>query len=567
MMLPLQDRGRATGDSPATHSDQARGSYLGYLWVRPGSLILAADWPEPIGSHGAQNSEGLTDWSPSGSVSTTAVPQNKPLRRGRLPSMNSKSLSLLLLGAVACSSSSGPAPSVGSGAGGSGTGGVIAGSGTGGVIGTGGRSDTGGSPAPSNASGGQPQIGGSTAGPGSGGSTLSTGSGGLGALGGAGGVGPVTGGRGPATTGGAPGGAAGGSTGGSMATGGGTAGGASGPGGGTISGFAVVTDRYDNVRSASNLNETVLTTSNVTASKFGLLFSRTIVGYVYGQPLFVGGLTVNGARHNVVYVATQHNMVYAFDADAPTPDSPLWSKSLGTSMTLGAGADYDPGCLDLRNEVGITSTPVISLADGKIYVVAKTTNDQQLHALDLATGAETAGSPISVGKTAMPALDVRTHLNRPGLLLVNGTIYIAFGSHCDNGAYHGWIFGYDAKTLTLKSTYNSTPTGTQGAIWQSGVGLTSDGTDLWATVANGTSGGDVNMGNNVVRLTPTGAGLTVSAHYQAPVSGDNDLQSGAVLLGNTGQVVGGGKDGDILLLGQADLSMKSKVSIGGEVDR
>jgi hypothetical protein len=397
---------------------------------------------------------------------------------------------------------------------------------------------------------------------GTGGTTSGTGGTGTGA-GGSGGAGAGVGGIGGAVPG--TGGATTGVGGASAGTGGRTAGGA---GGAAASTFAVVTNRYDNVRSGSNTAETILNASNVNRTTFGLLFSRTITGFTYGQPLYVGGLTVNGAQHNVVYVATEHNMIYAFDADAATPDAPLWSRSLGDPVTLGAGADYDPGCTDMRNEVGITSTPVISQADGKIFVVAKTPSGQLLHALDLATGADAAGSPITVGNlpAPMPAFDGRIHLSRAGLFMVGGTIYIAYSSHCDAGAYHGWMFGYDAQTLALKTTYNPTPTGTQGSIWQSGTAPATDGTSFWATVGNGTNGSGQNMGNNVVRLTLSGAGMTVAAHYQAPVSGDNDLQSGAVLLGNTGQVVGGGKDGVILLLGQNDLVLRQSINLGGELN-
>ena len=329
--------------------------------------------------------------------------------------------------------------------------------------------------------------------------------------------------------------------------------------------FAVVTDRYDNVRSASNLSETVLDTSNVRPGRFGLLFSRSITGNVYGQPLYVEGVMIDGVPRNIVYVATAHNLIYAFDADATGTDVPIWSRMLGASLVLGTGG-YNPGCTDMRNEVGITATPVISLADHKIFVVAKVPGDQQLHALDLATGDEVTGSPVSVGKMAMTAFDPQIHLNRASLLLLNGVIYIGYGSHCDVGAYHGWLYGYDAQTLQLVSTYNTTPTGTKGAIWQSGVGLSSDGTDVLMTVGNGTSGDGENMGNNVVRLTPSGASMIVSAHYQSHVSGDNDLQSGAVMLGTTGQVVGGGKDGDVLLLGASDLSLRQLVKIEGELN-
>jgi hypothetical protein len=284
---------------------------------------------------------------------------------------------------------------------------------------------------------------------------------------------------------------------------------------------------------------------------------------VSGQPVYAGGISVGGVKHNVVYVATEHNMIYAFDADLASASTPLWSRSLGTSLPLSA-AGYDPGCSDMQNEVGITSTPVISLADNVIYVVAKTSTNQQLHALDLGTGAEVTGSPSTIGVGPM-TFDARIHLNRPGLLLLNGIVYIAYGSHCDNGQYHGWILGYDAKTLQLQSVYNATPSGSQGAIWQSGVGLTSDGTDIWATVGNGTTGGN-NMGNNVVRLTPSGGALNIAAHYQTRVSGDNDLESGVTILGNTGLVVGAGKDGNLNLLGKSDLSLKQNPGLGGTLN-
>jgi outer membrane protein assembly factor BamB len=348
------------------------------------------------------------------------------------------------------------------------------------------------------------------------------------------------------------------------------AGGATGAGG-SGERLAVVTDRYDIARSASTLRETILTTGNVTRARFGLLFSRAITGNVYGQPLYVAAVDFGGGvQHNVVYVATSHNWIYAFDADDPAAADPLWSRMLGAPLLLGAGADYDPGCTDMRNEVGITSTPVISLADNKIFVVAKVPGDQHLHALDLATGADADGSPVSVGNMAMTAFDPMIHLNRASLLLLGGVIYIAYGSHCDRGAYHGWLFGYDAKTLQLVRTYNSTPTGTWGAIWQSGVGLSSDGTDVFATVGNGTSSlatdDGLNMGNNVVRLTPTDAALTVAAHYQAPIRGDNDLQSGAVLLGDSGQVVGGGKDGSVLLLRASDMTLLQQIAVHDEIN-
>jgi PQQ-like domain len=367
---------------------------------------------------------------------------------------------------------------------------------------------------------------------------------------------------------------AGGATGGGLPAGGGagptggasTTGGATGDGGATITSFAVVTNRYDNARSGANTAETQLTTSNVTAAHFGLLFSRPMItGHVFGQPVYAGGISVSGVKHNVVYVVTEHNMIYAFDADSAAASAPLWSRSLGTALPLSA-AGYSPGCSDMQTEVGITSTPVISVADNVIYVVAKTISNQQLHALDLGTGADVAGSPSTIGAGPM-TFDPRIHLNRTGLLLLNGTLYIGYGSHCDNGGYHGWILGYDAKSLQLQSVFNSTPSGNQGAIWQSGVGLTSDGKDIWTAVGNGSTNGE-NAGFSVLRLTPAAGTLklSVTARYQGPSDGDNDLQSGVALLGSTGQVAAGNKGGNIFQLGQSDLSLKQNLHPAGSAN-
>jgi outer membrane protein assembly factor BamB len=286
-----------------------------------------------------------------------------------------------------------------------------------------------------------------------------------------------------------------------------------------------------------------------------MLFSQSITGQVYGQPLYVPRVTVNGAMHNVVYVATAHNLVYAFDAD--TKQAPLWTRQLEASMPTAMIA----GCGDMvDSEVGITSTPVISATENKIYVVAKTKGATMLHALDLATGADGAGSPQSVGVgTAGFGSDI--HLNRAGLLLLDGTVYIAFGSHCDFGAYHGWIFGHDAHTLAQTSSFNTTPGGGKGAIWQSGMGLASDGTSIWFVAGNGTGGG-ANLSMNVASVTPMANGFVLGPHHAMPAQGDNDLASGPVLVGN--QVLAGGKSGYLLLFNRADASLATNVGIGGE---
>jgi outer membrane protein assembly factor BamB len=333
---------------------------------------------------------------------------------------------------------------------------------------------------------------------------------------------------------------------------------------------AIVTNLYDNARSGATANEKVLVASNVNKDKFGLLFSRKIEGFVYGHVLYVPGLTIKGAKHNVIFAGTQANMVYAFDADDPTAADPLWSRKLAPPMPLpialtlpdGTMVPSYPSCQDLKpsGQVGITSTPVIDPATKTMYVVSKTNDAQRLYALDITTGDDLAGSPATItGMGFTPTL----HLNRPGLLLQDGAIYIAFGSHCDDQKtlYHGWIFAYDAKTLQQKGVYNTTPAGQQGAIWQSGVGLTGDGKGgVLATVGNGDAAG-TNMGFSVIRVKLTDAGLTLTDHYTPPNTAalamrDLDLATGVNLLPG-GTIIAGGKEGYIYVL---DDTLKTKIT-------
>jgi outer membrane protein assembly factor BamB len=315
-------------------------------------------------------------------------------------------------------------------------------------------------------------------------------------------------------------------------------------------------------RTGTNPNETILNPGNVNTTSFGLLFTMPIVGRVYGQPLVVSGLTIQGAAHNVVYVATEQSMVYAFDADTGTQ---LWSRTLETPVTLGTGAVFNPGCADMGSgaatyPVGVTATPVIDVGAGLIYVVNRTTGMHMLHALSLTTGDDGPAATV-VGPAA--GFDSDMQLNRPGLLLLDGVVYIAFGSNCDAGTYKGWIFGHDATTLALKISYTTEPSGSQGAIWQGGVGLSSDGTNVWFAVGNGTQGTGGNVGFSVVEATPSATALTNTAVAEIPETGDNDLSVGAVLTGD--YVLSGGKDGNVLLLNQADDTLVQAVSVGGEV--
>jgi hypothetical protein len=448
------------------------------------------------------------------------------------PKLASLSFAALLL-LAACS---GPATSHGGGGqGGEDTGGDGGSTGTGGRAGgTGGRSGTGGA----GDTGGAPGTGGKGGGTGgsNGGDTGGSGDGGSSGSGGA--------------TGG---------SGGGGATGGIGGGGGSPPPGGTV----VATNRYDNGRSGWNSKETILNTTNVASAQFQLLFSLPITGAVYGQALYVPGLTVSGAKHNVVYVGTEHNMIYAFDADAT--GAPLWSKQLEASIPFPISADGYPKCGDMSatKEVGITSTPAIDVAGGKIYLVSKTRGTHKLHALDLVTGAEAAGSPVDIKGTGFNS---DLHMNRPGLLLQDGIVYIAFSSHCDEQAYHGWVFAYDAKTFEQKGMINTTPGGSKGGIWQSGMGLAGDGKgNVLFCVGNGTMG--ANLGYNVVRATVGAGGLTVADRFQdtsAATSGnDLDLTAGVVFLGNSGLIVSGGKEGKINLLDPANLkATKQSIDAG-----
>jgi outer membrane protein assembly factor BamB len=284
-------------------------------------------------------------------------------------------------------------------------------------------------------------------------------------------------------------------------------------------------------------------------ASFGPKGELPVMGRVYGHPLYVPNLMVMGSKHNTVFVGTESNYVHAFDADTQMQ---LWQKMLEPAWTPGQGG-FTPGCGDMQGQpVGITGTPVISLEENKIYVAAKTAMSYQLHALDLSTGMDAPGSPVGIGGAGFSS---PVQLNRPGLLYLNNTgmVYIAFGSHCDGGPYHGWVFGYDAKTLMLKATFNSG--GAQGAIWMSGTGPSSDGMSVWVAVGNGSM-----YANNAVKMNAMN--LMVTAHHQEPVAGDNDLVTGVILVGN--QALIGGKSGQISLINQSDGTLAQTLKAGGE---
>jgi hypothetical protein len=314
----------------------------------------------------------------------------------------------------------------------------------------------------------------------------------------------------------------------------------------------VLTQHNDLSRTGANTQETILTTANV-ASSFGQLFSDTMDGQVYAQPLYLQNLNIAGGTHDVIFVCTENNSVYAFDAD--TPDVTYWQTNLGTPFPATDG--------DLEPVVGITSTPVIDLASGTIYVEScMQSGDHELHALDITTGAEKFGGPVTL---AAPGFVPSIERQRAGLLLLNGLVYLCFASYGDNGDYHGFIFGYNATNLSLEYSFNTTPTGTQGGVWSSGMAPAAD-TDgnIYVMTGNGTFDGTTNFGMSLLKLS---ANLTVEDYatpdnYQPLSDADLDFGSGGVVLLPTHYAVGIGKDLNLFL---ADINNLGHVGNFAEV--
>lgn len=361
----------------------------------------------------------------------------------------------------------------------------------------------------------------------------------------------------------------------------------------------VYTYRNDNTRSSVNSKEYVLTPSNVNKSSFGKLFTCTVDGSVYAQPLWVANVTIGGGTHNVVIVATQHDSVYAFDADNGngTSCTQYWKASLLTSA-YGAGANATPVLPadtgetgDIVTEIGITSTPVIDPMTNDLYVVSKTKESgqyyQRLHRLSLGTGVETSGSPQIVAATVtghgdgssggvLPYIALRQN-QRPGLALLNGSVYIASGSHGDNSPWHGWVIGYNTATLTLSGAFCSSPNTNGGGIWMSGSAPTIDGNNnMYVIASNGTYDGNTEFGDSFIKLS-TSSGLALSDWFtpddQATLNADNgDLGAGGAitLLDSVSGphphlLIGGGKEGVLYLLNRDNMGHYDSGSNGATV--
>jgi fibronectin type 3 domain-containing protein len=333
----------------------------------------------------------------------------------------------------------------------------------------------------------------------------------------------------------------------------------------------------DNLRTGANLNETVLTPSNVNSSSFGKLFSRPLDGIAYASPLYVENVSIPAdGPHNVVYVATEHDSVYAFDADGRST-TPLWKDSFidpANGITTKPAADTGE-CCDIAPEIGITGTPVIDKNTNTLYVVAatkevvggNTSYKLKLHALDLSTGAEKLGGPVAISaSTAGTGLgnvngqivfDPLRENQRPALLLLNGTLYIGFSSHGDFEAYHGWILGYNASTLQKTMTFCLSPNTEGGGVWMSGGGLASDASgDIFFVSGDGEFDGTTEWGDSYLRLTTAGTvkDFFTPFNQSALNQANHDLGSGGALLlpdqpgAHPHEMLSSGKDGTIYLV-------------------
>lgn len=345
--------------------------------------------------------------------------------------------------------------------------------------------------------------------------------------------------------------------------------------------YSVLTFHNDNARDGLNTSEKILTPANVNAAQFGKLGFYSVDGKVDAQPLFLPSLGIAGETHNVLYVATEHDSLYALDADTGMV---LWQVSL---LRTGETPSDDRGCGQVTPEIGITATPVIDPmagTHGVIYVVAMSKDAsghyfQRLYALDVTTGAEMPASPVSILATypgsgdnsfgGSVIFDPAQYEERAGLLLLNGVIYLTWSSHCDFRPYTGWIMGYDQTTLAQTSVLNISPNGNGASIWQAGAAPAADNQgNIYFMAANGTFDTTLNAkgspsqgdyGNAFVKLSTIGGKLAVADYFTmsgtlAESAADEDLGSGGVVLlpdfnDSGGAVkhlaVGAGKDGFI----------------------
>jgi hypothetical protein len=330
----------------------------------------------------------------------------------------------------------------------------------------------------------------------------------------------------------------------------------------------IATDHFDNSRQSWNPQEYVLTPANV-ASNFAKLGTYTVDGMVYAQPLFIPAIVTSGVQHDLLIVATENNTVYAFDANSLS-STPVWERAIGGATTT--------DCLDLYGngtQVGIMSTPVADVANNHLFVtVATSTPAWVLYQLNLATGAvissvTISGSVSGTGSGSSGgtlAFNPGQHDQRVGLTLANGNVYIGFGGYCDSSPWHGWVFAYDASTLSQVALYATTPNGDGGGIWNSAGGFAVDPSgNLYTYTGNGDWDGTANFGNSAIKLSSTLSLVDwfTPTNWSTLSSDDLDVSSGrAMLIDQGGYLIGSGKDSRMLVINPANMGHLQSGGVG-----
>jgi hypothetical protein len=313
----------------------------------------------------------------------------------------------------------------------------------------------------------------------------------------------------------------------------------------------VLTHLNNNNRSGANTNETILTPANVNQSQFGQLWSYPVNGSTYAEPLYVSGVSIGGGTHNVVYIVTMEDDVYAFDADSNTL---YWHVSFVSGnitacpILLVDGTDT----ANIIGDVGIESTPYIDKASGTMYLLARTMNItttnfiQTLHALSITNGAEKFGGPTVISASGF---NPKIQNQRMGMAKAGNNIIIAWASHEDYFAYHGWVMAYNATNMTQAAVFNDTPSGTLGGIWQQGRAPCVDSSgNIYFITGNGTWDGTSNFGETMLKMNSNLSILDwfTPDNYATLTAYDEDFGSaGAMLIPGTSLVVGGGKFGTL----------------------
>jgi hypothetical protein len=341
---------------------------------------------------------------------------------------------------------------------------------------------------------------------------------------------------------------------------------------------AVTTWHYNNARTGANTNETILTPTNVNSTQFGKLYSRPVDGAIVGQALYLPGITIPGAGvHNVVYVVTMNDSVYAFDADSATGSNanPLWHTSfLINGATPVPVALQGCGGTTRWTTIGILSTPVIDPVAGTLYVVAKTYENStfvhRLHALDVTTGKEKTGSPKVITASYLfggknNVFEDAMQVNRPALLLEKSNLYIAFGSNgCRGDKEQGWVVAYNASTLQPQGAFDDEPDDSAAAIWMRGGGLSADGAgNIYGATADGGFAAGTNFGQLVLKLSQAGGELELAdwfTPYNELYLDKNDLDMSEPVLilpyqaGKYHQLLAAvGKEGTIYILNRDNM--------------